>query len=492
MNRTFRSLCAVFATAWLAACGGGGSTGDASSPPVQASSISSQGSITKTSANTIAVNGVEFDVSGARVTIGDQTVTAAELRTGMLVHVSGSAEGARGRAVAVDVRAELTAPVTAIDLTASPPFFVAGGVKVVVDSTTVFEDLPGGLPSLRVGVIVEVHGLRDVNGVLIATRVEAKGALDPAGLAVHKLRGQITAVDTGSFNIGDVTVTYGASTLFVPPPFCSTADLQVGAFVDVRGRFSSATTLSAFLIRCEDFVPAQLNELEGFVTDLDTAARTFRLNGVLIRYDDRTEFRNGSIEDLIDNAKVEVEAVVGPDGVLLAVEIKFKRVRVILVTTPSAVGTNTLAMFGKTVMVNDLTRIRTRDADDRNSTSLADIVAGADRVEVHAFVDDAGAIVAVLVVEIGSSHGGRDIVQARVVAENEAARALGLLDAAAPINVAFAADAEFENDDGTPITAAQFFAAVEAASPTNAGTLVKVKGRFAGGVLTAEEAELED
>lgn len=489
MNRTFRLFCAVFATAWLAACGGGG---DTPAPTIQAQSISSQGSMTKTSANTIAVNGVEFDLSGATVTAGDQTVTAAELRTGMLVHVTGTAQGARGRAVSVDVRAELTAPVTAIDLTASPPFFVAGGVKVVVENATVFEDLPGGLTSLRIGMIVEVHGLRDANGVLIATRVEVKAGLDPAGLRVHKLRGQITAVGTGSFDIGDVTVTYGASTLFVPPPFCSTADLQVGAFVDVRGRFSDATTLAAFLIRCVDFGPAARNELEGFVSDLDTTARTFRLDGVLIRYDDRTEFRNGSIEDLIDNAKVEVEAVVGPDGVLLAVEIKFKRVRVILVTAPSAVGTNTLTMFGKTVTVNDLTRIRTRDADDRNSASLADIVAGADRVEVHAFVDDMGAIVAVLVVEIGNSHGGRDIVQARVVAENEAAMTLGLLDAAAPINVAFAADAEFENDDGMPITAAQFFAAVEAASPTNAGTLVKAKGSFAGGVLTAVEAELED
>lgn len=490
MNRTFRSLCAVFATAWLAACGGG-STGDAPSAPVQASSISSQGSMTKTSANTIAVNGVEFDVSGARVTVGDQTVTAAELRTGMLVHVTGSAEGARGRAVSVDVRAELTAPVTAIDLAASPPFFVAGGVKVVVDNTTVFEDLPGGLAALRVGVVVEVHGLRDAGGVLIATRVEAKGGLDPAGLAVHKLRGQITAVGPGSFNIGDVTVTHGASTLFVPPPFCSTADLQVGAFVDVRGRFTDAATLSAFLIRCEDFAPAQRNELEGFVTELDTTARTFRLNGVLIRYDDRTEFRNGSVDDLIDNAKVEVEAV-SANGTLLAVEIKFKRVRVILVTAPSAVGTNTLTMFGKTVLVNDLTLVRTRDAGDRGSTSLADIVAGTDRVQVHAFVDDAGAIVAVLVVEIGSSHGGRDIVQARVVAENEAAMTLGLLDAAAPINVALSAATQFEDDDDRPITAAQFFAVVVPASSTNAGTLVKVKGSFAGGVLTAVEAELED
>lgn len=488
MNRSFKWLCAAFAAAWLAACGGG----DTSTPTTQTQSISSQGSMTKTSANTIAVNGVEFDVSGAAVTVGDQRGSAADLRSGMLVHVSGSAEGARGRAVSIDVRAELVGPVTEINLTAAPPYFVAAGVKVVVDSATVFEDLPGGLASLRVGMVVEVHGLRDANGVLIAARVEVKGAGDAAALAVHKLRGQITAVGAGSFNIGAITVTYGAGTLFVPPPLCSSADLQVGRFVDVRGRFSAATTLAALLIRCVDFEPAQRNELEGFVTDLDTGARTFRLNGVLIRYDDRTEFRDGSIEDLIDNAKVEVRAVLGADGVLVAIEIKFKRVRVILVTAPSAVGSNTLTMFGKTVVVNDLTRIRTRADDGSNSTSLADIVAGVDRVEVHAFVDDSGAIVAVRVVEVGDSHGGRDIVQARVVAENEAARTLGLLDAAAPINVAFAADAEFEDDDGRPLTGAQFFAAVVPASPTNAGTLVKVKGRFAGGVLTAEEGELED
>jgi hypothetical protein len=490
MNRRLGLLGAVFATAWLASCGGG--DGGSTAPTTQASSITAEGTMSKTSANTISVNGVEFDVSAARVTVGDETVRADALRSGMLVSVSGSAEGARGRAVSVDVRAELVGPVTEINPTAAPPFFVAGGVKVVVDNSTVFEDLPGGLNALRVGMIVEVHGLRDAGGVLIATRVEVKAGLDPADLRVHKVRGPITAVGSTAFEIGGVTVTYGAATLFVPPPFCSRADLQVGRVVDVRGRFTDANTLAAFMIRCVDFAPAARNELEGFVADLDTGARTFRLNGVLIRYDERTEFRNGSVEDLIDNAKVEIRAVVGADGVLLAVEIEFKRVRVILATAPSAVGTDTLTMFGKTVVVNDLTRIRTRDADGRNSTSLADIVAGSDRVQVHAFVDDAGTIVAILVVEIGDSHGGRDIVQARVAAENEAARTLGLLDAAAPINVAFAPDAEFENDDGAPLTAAQFFAAVVPASPTNAGTLVKVKGRFSGGVLLAEEGELED
>lgn len=491
MNRLFALLGAVFATAWLAGCGGGSDAGPAA-PTTQGASITAQGTMAKTSANTISVNGVEFDVSAARVTIGDDNVGAAALRSGMAVSVSGSAEGARGRAVSVDVRAELVGPVTEINVTASPPFFVAGGVKVAVEASTVFDDLPGGLSALRVGAIVEVHGLRNADGVLIATRVEVKAGLNAADLRVHKVRGPITAVAADSFQIGGVTVTYGPGTLFVPPPFCSRADLQVGRVVDVRGRFASAGTLAAFMIRCVDFEPAARNELEGFVADLDTGARTFRLNGVLIRYDDRTAFRDGSLEDLIDNAKVEVRAVVGADGVLLAVQIRFKRVRVILATVPSAVGANTLTMFGKTVVVNDLTRIRTRDANDRNSTALADIVANADRVELRAFVDVDNAIVAERVTEIGNSGSGRDIVQARVVAENEAARTLGLLDAAAPINVAFAPGARFENEDGTPITAAQFFAAVVPASPTNAGTLVKVKGRFAGGVLIADEGELED
>lgn len=67
---------------------------------------------------------------------------------------------------------------------------------------------------------------------------------------------------------------------------------------------------------------------------------------------------------------------------------------------------STLVLFGRTVRVTDLTELRTRTAGGSNSSTLADVIANMDRVEVRAFVDG-GTIVAERVEEVGSSGGDR-------------------------------------------------------------------------------------
>lgn len=486
------------AAALLAACGGGSNgVPAASTQPTAMVSSASTGVMTKTSAGTISVNGVSFTLnSSTAVRIDDNLKDANDLQNGMVVTLRGRDDGSNGEAREVEVENEVRGPVSARDAAASPQTFTVGGVKVLVDAQTIYANLtPASFDGVQLNTFVEVHGIRDAAGNLRATRVEGKGPRNPAAAEIDELRGAIsTPVANTSFNLGPVRVTYSVSTTFTPASRCSAAMMTAGRLVEVHGAFTSATAFAATRIDCEDEEDERVrpgdgnkNEIEGFVVGLNTTARTFAINGRSVSYNTSTQFRNGTIDDLVENARIEVEGTMS-GTTLVAREIKFKRVRVILTLRAEAVNiaAKTLMLFGKTVQINDLTELRTQNAGGQNSATLADIVTGADRIEVRAFTDGT-ALIAERVTEIGNSGGGRDIVQARVTAESETTFTLGLLNT---INAALGgAGVQFRNGNDQPITRAQFFAAVTVGA---SGTLVKVKGAYAGGVLTVDEAELED
>jgi hypothetical protein len=225
-------------------------------------------------------------------------------------------------------------------------------------------------------------------------------------------------------------------------------------------------------------------EIEGFVTGFSAHPGSFSVAGRSVRTTASTRFVGGAAADLVNNAKVEAEGVIDAGGVLVASKIEFRNVRVILHGRVTAVSTaaRTLVLLGQTVQANDLTRIDTRGSGG-NSTSLADLAAGVDCVEVRATLDGS----TIVAEEIKEPSGcSRELVQARVSAENESAFSLTFFGS---LNANLATASVFRDVNGNALTRAQFFAAVQPASGSTLGTLVKVKGTS----LTAvEEAELED
>lgn len=501
-NQTLGTALAAGALALtVAACGGG--SGDSGGPQTTTSSVA-RGVMTKTSANTITVNGTTFDLAGANIVVAGAPANATALKDGMVVRVMGSHSGNRGDARHVEAENELRGTVTEVNGTATPPYFMVGAVKVIVQDDTVYDDLtPPSFAAIVPSLLVEVYGARDANGNVIASRIEGKQSHGSSSPDRDEIRGVITALGTGEtpssrnrFNIGNITVTYDAQTVFKPAPECSPASLTVGAEVEAHGQFTSNTTFAAARIECEDLEDrdhrprhGQHHEIEGYVTDLDTAAKTFKIGGQLVRYTNATRFKRGTVADLANNVKVEVEGRMD-QTTLVAYEVEFKHDRIKFSAVPTAVRPDAIELFGHTVRINDLTEVRARNASGAWTNSVMDIVANADRVKVKARLIG-GALVAESIREEASADGF-DEVQARVVAESETALTFGLLDAARPINVAFTATTVYEMEDTGRITAAQFFAAVVPAGAGQAGTLVNVKGRYAGGTLTAIEAEIED
>jgi len=492
MNRPSQSarwLCApIFAA--LVSCGGG-TDGTGATPPPSAP-ITSSGAMTKGS---VILNGIHFDDSKAIVR-DDRNRSSAQLANGMVVKLRGrSDDGLTGLADGIAVKSEARAVIQSIDAGASPQRFVTGGLIVLVDSQTVYANV-AGFAALAVGQRVEVHGLRDDLGDLHATRVEAVGVAD----GPDELRGAVAGLNTALHQLtlnGTVTVNYAGAT-FVPPGTNESA-LGVGVIVEVRGSISGNVFTAAQVV-IEDLEdadfggnPEEKQEVEGFVSGFSAHPGTLQVNGRTVQTTSATQFANGSAADLANNVEVEAEGTINSAGLLVATKVEFERARVLLQGLATAVDptARTVIVLGQTVQANDLTRIDARvgggGGGGGNSTSLADITAGVDCVEVRAITSGA----TIVAEEIKEPSGcGKDLVQATVAGANATTFTLTFF---AGLNAALGgAGVGFRDANEQSITRAAFFAAVVPAGNGSAGTPVKVKGVLTAGVLVAEEVELEN
>jgi hypothetical protein len=429
----------------------------------------------------VIVNGIRFDDTAAVVS-DDRGRNAAQLASGMVVRVRGrSDDNINGVADRVDVENELRAVIGTKSTAANTQSFVAGGLNVIVDNQTVFANV-SGFAALAAGQRVEVHGPRDASNNVRATRVEVVGAAD----GLDELRGAISGLGANQFTLnGSITVDFAGAAL--SPAGTPVSALANGVLVEVRGTLTG-NTFKATQIDVEDLEDAAIGakenektEYEGFVTEY-TGANTFKVGGRAVQISASTRFVGGTSADLANNAKVEAEGVtVG--GVVLASKIEFRQTRVLLYGRTSAVNVaaGTVTVLNQTVTVNSQTRLDTRGT---SGSSLSDLVAGVDCVEVRAYLD--GTTLTAEEVKEPSSCG-KELVQARVVAKNDTTYTLTFLN---NLSAALGGTGTvFRNAAGQSISRAEFFAAIVPASASSSGTLVKVKGSQ---LTSAEEAEIEN
>ena len=495
-NQGIRGTLPVLASviaAVLMGCGGGG--GDAPPPPAapppslgggtggtgaQAPVVSS-GTMVKGS---IILNGIRYDDSATTVT-DDRNRTAAQLANGMAIKLRGrSDDNVNGVAERVEVENELRATIQSLSTLNNAQSFVAGGVTVIVDSQTVYANV-SGFAGLVQGQRVEVHGLRDASGNLRATRVEAVGAGD----GVDELRGAVSGLNVAAsqFTLNNgITVNYSAATF--SPAGTTASALANGLVVEVRGALAG-NVFTATQIDVEDLEDSALGakenektEYEGFVSGFSAHPGTFQVNSRAVQTTSSTRFVGGTSADLANNVKVEAEGVTA-GGVLVASKIEFKQTRVLLYgkVTGMNAGIGKFRVLDQDVVVNAQTKIVTLNAGNSNSTQLADLLDN-ECAEVRAYLEGA----TITASEVKEDKCDRELVQARVVAENEAAFTLTFLNS---LTTNLAGTATFRDANGQPLTRTQFFAAVVPASGSNVGTLVKVKGKTLSSV---EEAELQN
>ena len=194
----------------IAACGGGGSSGDVTAGIDRGGIVTATGSIT--GFGSVHVNGVHYVTTGATITLDDNPGSESDLRVGQVVRIEGrlDQDGLNGTATRVIFDDEVEGPVQSIDLASSR--MVVLGRTVQVGTQTSFDDSisPRSLEGVAVGDRMEVSGQVATTGVIEATRIERKTVQSSV-----EVKGTIGSLDRNarSFALDQLTVSYAGAQL---------------------------------------------------------------------------------------------------------------------------------------------------------------------------------------------------------------------------------------------------------------------------------------
>lgn len=308
------ALHALAVSLLLASCGGGVETGGTG-----ASGTYVEGPVT--GFGSVIVGGIRFDEAAATIEDADgSTRRRDELRLGMRLEVVGGpvaddADGGRSAtATRVRIGTDLLGPVTFVD--AGINTLSVLGQVVRVTPATVLEGLPGGLPSIVTGDVVEVHGFLDPGVLLdrfVATRIERRSVL-PARFIV---RGPARDIDTVARTLRVGGQTFDLSASGVP------AGLASGQVVRMRvetAQVGGRWPVVAITVDRRTLDDRSEAGVEGVITSLTSATR-FELNGIDV---DATQasFVDGTA-GVVQGARVKVRGRV-EGGRLLASEVDLR------------------------------------------------------------------------------------------------------------------------------------------------------------------------
>jgi hypothetical protein len=470
----------------LSGCGSGGDSAPVGAGGSASGSAAASGTIT--GFGSVFVNGKKFETSGSSFTVdGESGKSQGDLKIGMTVLVAGSFNGNQRSASSVRQKDAVEGLVQSV--AGDGLSLVVMGQTVLVDNTTIIDDnidnstqnpnrdirkLVAGTDS------VEVNGHIRPDGIIQATFIEKKAV----GTVTPEVRGFVKNHIDGAktFQIGNLTVNY-ATALINDMPIPNGPNWNT-LFVEVKGtNFNSATTtLTATKVEPENQgVGNNMDEfeVEGFVTKVDGPGDFF-IETTHVQTTASTEFRGGMIDEIVVGAKLSAEGRLA-NGILTAKHVKFhasvKLEGDIEAINPAAKTFTITGLPGVTVSVNSQTEFKANNGN--MITDLNDLLVG-DHVRVRGRAGSSNSVIATRV-ERRSAGGDVDLQGPVQASLNPTLTILGV-----DIDTSGMSDANFKGlDDGT-IGRAAFFNAVKV------GTLVKMKGRLNGSVVTWREAEMED
>jgi len=306
----------------FAACGGSGGGDSLAGGGIGGTGITASGAIT--GFGSIFVNGIEFETADASRDIDGETSVSdgsdddTVLGIGMVVTVVGTLndDGVTGIADSIQYDNAVQGPVIDIDPIARR--FNVLGIGVAVQGNTVFSNVT--FDTLQTDDLVDVSGFFDVDGVLLATRIERKDGSE----SDVEVKGTVTGLAGTVFvlAVDYATATYTVDAAAAELPAGGLADNQ---YVEVKGILDgdviTATRVDLKSESFDDTGSDSIASIEGIVTDFN-GIDDFRVAGQRVNASS-AEFNPASLEDQPSLNGVEVE-VDGPiqDGVLMASKVE--------------------------------------------------------------------------------------------------------------------------------------------------------------------------
>jgi hypothetical protein len=422
-----------------------------------------------------------FDAASADIVEDDAEVTEDELQDGMKVKLIGelSDDGVTGTAVSVEAEDEVQGRVSSLNTAGNPPSFVVLEQTVLTDDLTVFDGFPGADPDdindMVVDQFVEVHGLRDANNDIRATRVELlAGELDDDP-EEPELKGTVSGLSGFTFFIGSQEVNYSGAVVKPAGATISNGD-EVEVEGDLSGGVLIATAVEREDLEDEEFKPddGDAFEIEGYVRGFTAHPGDFMVGSQMVRTSSSTEFKNGSELDLADGLLIEVEGVIS-GGVLLADEIEFERVRVKINAEATDSSNEDVTLLGLVFQITDLTEVE--------SSLLPLPLATSTFYEIEGFQDSNGDLIAE---QIEPGDSDRIEFRAKAVATNSVADTVTLLDVPWRADYDLSTVSEFEDENENPIIDVDSFLSLI----TPGETVVELRDEMPFGDWN--KAELED
>ncbi|MFK7899109.1 MAG: DUF5666 domain-containing protein [Myxococcota bacterium] len=341
----------------------------------------SQGAVN--SFGSIFVNGIEWDIDSATITLDGVPANEADLRLGMVVRVNGdfTTTGTTGTATSVSFDYTLEGPIESAPVDVGPTgiekSFTTLDQTVIMNSETTAFDGGASFLGLAEDDVVQISGFVDDLGAIRATRILLLGAF-PA-LSDAGLQGIVSNIDTnpdgsGDFNIGTLLVHYDAGTTFTE---ITREDLANGDRIVAHGILRiTGTDLDATEIRPETLGlgsgDAEEAEIEGIVSNF-VSNSSFQVSGTPIDASAATFDPPGFI--VMNGFEVEVEGSL-VNGVLIADRVESEgvsdNVRIEAAVSSINSAARELTVLGVTVIVDGDVRIED-DRDDLDNFGFDDI-----------------------------------------------------------------------------------------------------------------------
>lgn len=400
----------------LAACGGGGGS----------TATVSNGAANPTANNlyagpiqgfgSVIVNGMRFSSVGATlVDDDDSSVKLSDLKLGMTVRISGSADDSTslGSATKVELVHGTRGTITAVDTTAKTITLLGQTVKT--DATTVFQGV-ANLAALTVGQAVEIYGAQQADGSLLATLVEIKTITPISVISISGLvQPQTLNTTAKTFQIGTpgnlLTVNYGSANV--------RGTLVDGARVKVKaaanGLNGSVLTATGVQVLGEGFAFGS-TPAAGLVMKIKGIAAAAPANNVLTLSGtpvdiSKATFEGGTASTITAGSFLEVKGTW--DGTTLqATKVEFEGAREARKNGRHELYGAVSSITGTTTVINGVTV--DLSALNLSANALAQIVAGV-YVEVHGNVVGDKLVARSIEVKTGATASGIAFEQEGVV-----------------------------------------------------------------------------
>jgi len=465
-NANLKLLAVAVAVSMLASCGGDDDSVAVEPTQTAIGTISGFGSV--------IVNGVRFDDANATVSMDDATRSRDQLRIGMVVRVRGRIHGdGTGVAESIQYNDCVQGPITAMNQVRNTVTVL--GQTVQLDEETVFDGAAlRDMNGFAVGDQVEVSCLPDpTNNQFRATRIEFKERFQN-GISELEVKGVVANLDrTGTFTINGLTVNFAGVAAGNRP-----TGLANGMTVEASGKNFANGVLTADRLRDRDrdrisYPDGDGIEVEGYVAEFVSIASDFKVSGQMVNAANAV-IKNGTAADIRNGLKVEVEGTVS-NGVLVASVLVIKQqasVRVEAGLQGVDATLNTVTLLGRSIKVNADTDLRDGAANPDQPTAITLAALNpADRLEVKAYKDSTGALVATRV--------ERTAADSLVVVKGPAdAKVPTTQLTLAGFSVATGAATRYRDASGAVVDAVTFYNAVLV--PPAVPTVVHARGVVAG------------